>query len=75
MPGFDPSTRRGVYQFFRHGVTTIPLPPHLNILLAAEDWSTPPWEIWPNYATRHWWLIQRGELIKERNRAQKDKNN
>lgn len=57
-----------------HGIPMEDAPEWLNILIVAEDWSCPPWEILPDYASRRWWLLARNYLANQRARAQEYKN-
>ena len=44
-------------------------PEWIGILIVAEEWSCPPWEILPNYANRRWWLRARNFVTREKSRA------
>lgn len=57
-----------------YGVAIVNPPQWLSGLFAAEEWGTPPWEIMPGYATKHFWLRVRNFVKREEARAIKDKS-
>ena len=58
-----------MFQMYAHGIPLEDAPEWLNVLIVAEEWGVPPWEVLPKYASRRWWLMARNFVAQQKAKA------